>query len=149
MGRRDLFALDSDPSEPDGVTVDSIQGRWLHAQLAASTTRWNVVTFHHSPYSSGPHGGTVSMRWPFKAWGASLVLAGHDHDYERFQIDGMTYVVDGLGGTVFYPMGAPAHGSVTRFNQDAGALFIEADATSLRARFQAVDGHVIDAFTLP
>ncbi|HSZ82761.1 MAG TPA: metallophosphoesterase [Polyangia bacterium] len=144
-----LFALDSDPNEPDGVTVDSIQGRWLHAQLAASTARWNIVAFHHAPYSSGPHGGTVSMRWPFKAWGASLVLTGHDHDYERFQIDGMTYIVNGLGGAVFYPMGTPADGSVTRFNQNAGALFIEADATSLRARFQAVDGHEIDAFTLP
>ena len=143
-----LFAIDSDPSEPDGTTADSVQGRWLQQQLAASTARWKIVYFHHAPYSSGPHGGTKTMRWPFKQWGASLVLTGHDHDYERFTIDGLPYIVDGLGGAVFYPVGAPADGSVSHFNDKAGALFIEADATSLRARFQAVDGHQIDALTL-
>lgn len=143
-----LFALDSDPSEPDGVTADSIQGRWLKRELAASTARWKIVYFHHAPYSSGPHGSNLALRWPYKQWGVSLVLTGHDHDYERFEIDGLPYIVNGLGGAVFYPLGTAIAGSVTRFNENAGALFIEADATSLRARFQAVDGRQIDALTL-
>jgi tartrate-resistant acid phosphatase type 5 len=143
-----LFALDSDPSEPDGNTATSTQAAWLKQNLAASTARWKIVYMHHAPYSSGPHGSTTDLRWPYKAWGADLVLAGHDHDYERFDIDGLPYVVNGLGGAVFYPLGTPAAGSVARFNERAGALFVEADATSLRARFQAVDGRPIDAFTL-
>ena len=143
-----LFALDSDPSEPDGVTADSIQARWLRHQLATSTARWKIVYMHHAPYSSGPHGSTMDLRWPYKAWGADLVLAGHDHDYERFVVDGLPYIVNGLGGAVFYPMGTLAAGSLAHFNETAGALFIEADSSSLRARFQAVDGRQVDALTL-
>jgi hypothetical protein len=88
------------------------------------------------------------MRWPFKEWGADLVLAGHDHTYERIVVDGMTYLVNGLGGAAFYALGAAIDGSVARFNETAGALLIEADAQTLRARFQTVDGRTIDDVTL-
>src|SRR5262249_27441367 len=144
-----FFALDSDSNEPDGISADSIQGSWLKQGLATSRARWKIVGMHHAPYSSGPHGSTEVMRWPYKHWGADLVLAGHDHDYEHFEIDGLPYIVNGLGGAVFYPMGAPAAGSVVHFNQNAGALFIEADANTLRARFRSVDGRPIDALELP
>ncbi len=43
--------------------------------------------------------------WPFKEWGATMVINGHQHAYERIerpstQLDGhsFTYVVNGLGG---------------------------------------------------
>ena len=144
-----LFALDSDPNEPDGISADSIQAAWLRGRLEAAKERWKIVYLHHAPYSSGPHGGTAALRWPYKQWGADLVLAGHDHDYERFSIDGLPYIVNGLGGAVFYPLGTPTDGSVARFNDAAGALFIEADASTLRARFQTSDGRQVDALTLP
>jgi hypothetical protein len=147
-GPAHLFALDSDANEPDGNTAESAQGEWLRRRLAASTARWKIVYMHHAPYSSGPHGGTAALRWPYKAWGADLVLAGHDHDYERLDVDGLPYVVDGLGGAVFYPLGAPVPGSLVRWNTSAGALLVEADATSLRARFQTVDGREVDSLLL-
>jgi hypothetical protein len=144
-----VFVLDSDPGEPDGNTAESVQAVWLRDRLAASRARWKIVTMHHAPYSSGPHGATKAMRWPYKQWGVDLVLAGHDHDYERFDVDGLPFIVNGLGGAVFYPMGSPAAGSVARFNENAGALFIEADAKTLRARFQTVDGRQVDTLQLP
>jgi tartrate-resistant acid phosphatase type 5 len=143
-----VFALDSDSNEPDGITAGSVQAAWLKRRLATSTARWKVVYMHHPPYSSGPHGSTVELRWPYKEWGADLVLAGHDHDYERFDIDGLPYLVNGLGGAAFYAFGATVAGSVARFNESAGALFVEADASSLHARFQSVDGRQLDAFSL-
>jgi tartrate-resistant acid phosphatase type 5 len=144
-----VFALDSDPNEPDGVTADSAQAAWLQRGLADSRARWKIVYMHHPPYSSGPHGSTVSMRWPFKAWGADLVLSGHDHVYEHVVgPDGLHYVVNGLGGATFYAMGSPVAGSVVRFNEAAGALFIEADSETLHARFQTVDGRKVDEVVL-
>jgi tartrate-resistant acid phosphatase type 5 len=143
-----VFAIDSDPHEPDGVTAGSVQAKWLEATLAASKARWQIVYFHHAPYSSGPHGATTSMRWPFKAWGADLVLAGHDHTYERITVGGLPYIVNGLGGAVFYAIGTPVEGSAVRFNETAGALFIEADAKTLRARFQTIDGRIVDELVL-
>jgi hypothetical protein len=143
-----LFALDSDPHEPDGVKADSVQAAWLREGLAASNARWKIVAMHHAPYSSGPHGSTRALQWPYKQWGADLVLSGHDHHYERFQVDGLPYIVNGLGGAVFYPIRGAAAGSAARFNENAGALFVEADATTLRARFLAVDGRQIDQLEL-
>lgn len=144
-----VFAIDSDPNEPDGVTADSAQAAWLRRGLADARARWKIVYMHHPPYSSGPHGSTPSMRWPFKAWGADLVLSGHDHIYEHVVgSDGLHYLVNGLGGATFYAMGSPVAGSVARFSEAAGALFIEADAETLRARFQTADGRKIDEVVL-
>ncbi|HEX3694983.1 MAG TPA: metallophosphoesterase [Polyangia bacterium] len=144
-----LFALDSDPREPDGIDAGSIQAIWLRRALAGSTARWNVVYMHHPPYSSGPHGSSQTARWPYKDWGASLVLAGHDHIYERLTVDGLPYVVNGLGGASFYPLGTPLPESQRRFTGAAGALLIDADATALHARFVAADGRAVDEWTQP
>src|SRR5438105_3897204 len=88
----DYGADDSDEHEPDGPTADAPQGGWLQRALAASTACFKVVYFHHPPYSSGNF-EVPRMRWPFKGWGADVVLAGHDHLYERFEVDGLPYFV--------------------------------------------------------
>jgi hypothetical protein len=144
-----LFALDSMPGEPDGIDAGSTQGAWLQAALAASAAPWKIVVLHHSPYSSGHHGSAEWMRWPFAAWGARLVLGGHDHTYERVERDGLTYVVNGLGGGARYARGfSGLEGSQVFFNADHGAMLIEADAGALRARFATRAVEVIDDFTL-
>src|SRR5690606_31883007 len=93
-----FFMVDSDRKEPDGYTTKSEQASWLRKRLAASTTPFQVVIFHHPAYSSGKHGSYAYMQWPFKEWGADIVLNGHDHNYERLQVNGLTYIVNGLGG---------------------------------------------------
>ncbi len=151
-----FFALDSDPSEPDGITSGSSQATWLRNGLAASPSPWNVVLLHHAPFSSSSgHGSTTALRWPFEQWGADLVLAGHDHTYERVTRDDdgngtpLTYVVDGLGGQARYNFSAtPVIGSQVRYNADYGALFVDATDTTLTARFRTVAGTTPDTFTL-
>ncbi len=144
-----LFALDSMPGEPDGINADSLQAAWLQSELAASTARWNIVVLHHSPYSSGHHGSSTWMRWPFAAWGAHLVLGGHDHTYERIERDGITYVVNGLGGGARYARGFTGlEGSHIFFNADHGAMLVEADQRALHARFVTRAGVLVDTFSL-
>jgi hypothetical protein len=148
-GPLSVFCLDSMPGEPDGWTADSAQAAWLQAELAASQARWKLVAFHHAPFSSGHHGSADWMQWPFAEWGAQLVLAGHDHTYERISRDGITYVVNGLGGAARYAPGmSGVAGSQLFFNADHGAMLIEADAASLRARFATRAVKVIDDFVL-
>ena len=104
-GKAEFFHLNSDKHEKDGYTAGSTQGQWLKNALLASTAIWKIVVFHHSPYTSeityhreGSNSNTTWMRWPFKLWGASLVLSGHAHVFERLQVDGLTYIVNGIGG---------------------------------------------------
>ena len=148
-GPATFFAVDSDPHEPDGVAVDSVQATWLREALAASTSPYKVVYMHHPPYSSGRHGSQVGMQWPYKAWGADLVMAGHDHTYERIRRGGLTYVVNGLGGRRWrYRLGSPVEGSQVRYNSDYGAMRVVMSETEAVFQFVDQEGEVIDRFVL-
>ncbi|HYQ02037.1 MAG TPA: metallophosphoesterase [Polyangiaceae bacterium] len=144
-----LFALDSDPAEPDGYTADSKQAEWLQAQLAAAVAPWRVVFFHHPPYSSSSvHGSTVEMRWPFAEWGASVVYAGHDHTYERLAVDGFPYVVNGVGGNALYELGEPLPESLVRHADVHGLVLVTATPSYFVSRFLDARGEELDVFSL-
>ncbi|MFL5330842.1 MAG: FG-GAP-like repeat-containing protein [Gemmataceae bacterium] len=152
-----FFALDSgdgtrtntDGFEPDGFSSTSVQGQWLHDQLAASTAPWKIVYFHHAPYSSSFFHSSTIMQWPFQAWGASAVISGHDHDYERFNIDGMPYFVNGVGGESFVAFKGPLEpGSQVRYADNWGAMKINADDTNLDLQFISLSGTVIDDYAM-
>ena len=148
-GPVDLFMLDSDQAEPDGVDVGSVQARWLEAELAASKAPWKLVLLHHAPYSSGMHGSTQALQWPYATWGADAVIAGHDHLYERIERDGVVYLVNGLGGHgKRYQFTTPVSGSELRFNEMHGAMRVQATAQELRFEFVRVDGQVVDSRVL-
>jgi tartrate-resistant acid phosphatase type 5 len=143
-----FFAIDGDYREPDGVNANSIQAAWLRDKLADSTSPWKVVYMHHPPYSSGHHGSITWMRWPFQEWGASVVLAGHDHTYERLVIDGFPYFVNGLGGGARYNFKTPLEGSQVRFRDDWGAMLVGATAETMLFHFITVEGLIIDTYRL-
>ncbi|MEJ2300503.1 MAG: metallophosphoesterase [Anaerolineales bacterium] len=143
-----LFALDGDPNEPDGVGASSDQAAWLQSRLADSTAPWKIVYNHFPPFSSGPHGNTDWIQWPFQEWGATAVLAGHDHTYERLLVDGLPYFVNGLGGAAKYNFESPVPGSQIRYNADFGAMLIEASEESLTFQFINRKGEVIDTYDL-
>ena len=138
-----FFALDSDFYEPDGTSSTSRQGRWVQKRLGDSHACWHIVYFHHPPYaSSGKE--TLRMRWPFTRWGVDVVLAGHQHTYERLSNEGVTYIVVGLSGAEIDPLEAPSPFSQTRFNADHGALFGIAEGGRLTFEFRTSAGVLID-----
>jgi hypothetical protein len=145
VGRVHLFAVDSDDREPDGNTATSVQGQWLQAALAASTACHKIVYFHEPPYTSGTgNGASTFMRWPFMAWGATAVITGHEHIYERLQVDGIPYIVNGLGGDSLYQIGTPVPESQVRYNAKFGAMRVVASATSITYELWTVDQEKID-----
>jgi glucose/arabinose dehydrogenase len=148
-GHLHFFALDSDSREPDGVGRSSIQAAWLKERLAASTATWKIVYMHHAPYSSGEHGGTDWMRWPFQEWGATVVLSGHDHIYERIVRDGFPYFVNGLGGSPHrYPFDTKPEGSQDRYRNDQGAMLVEASMEKMSFQFINRKGELIDSYII-
>jgi len=153
-GNVHFFVLDSDPNSghPDGHTFDSIQGKWLEKKLKTSkdnTDNWNIVYFHHAPYTSSSRGSNSEhMRWPFKEWGTDAVLAGHEHLYERLEADGIPYFVNGLGGKSIYSFGAPIKESRFVYNKDYGAMLITTKNHSLWFEFYSRDGILHDKLIL-
>lgn len=147
-GPIDFFALDSDPNEPDGTAPDSKQAAWLKGELKQAHGAWQIVYMHHPPYSSGPHGSTRETEWPYREWGVDLVLAGHDHTYERFAVDGVPFLVNGLGGAQEYEFKQAAPGSLFRYQAKHGAQLAVATKDELRITFVNVDGVHVDEVLL-
>jgi hypothetical protein len=144
-----FFALDSCLPEPDGIRADSIQATWLQQGLAASTSPWNVVLTHYPPYSSGYHGSISWIQWPFAAWGADVVMAGHDHNYERLLVDDILYFVNGLGGqTPRFFKDVPLRQSQFRYNDDHGAMRVTATETEVLFEFYNRLGELIDSYRM-
>ncbi len=144
-----LFVLDSDPNEPDGFTADSVQADWFYDTIAGSDAPWKLVAVHHAPYSSSAkHGSQPQLQWPFAASGATAVIAGHDHTYERLHADGIPYFVNGLGGSSRYRMARALPESVVRYNEGYGAMRIAASERCINFSFFSDANQLIDSLTL-
>lgn len=144
-----FFAINSNSQEPDGVNIQSKQAEWLKTKLELSSSPWKVVFFHHPPFSSGEHGSNAGMQWPFQNWGASAVLAGHDHTYERIVVNGFPYFVNGLGGRSLYTIrSAKVAGSAFAYNRDYGAQLIEATDRTMTFKFYNRAGEELDSYVM-
>jgi len=88
------------------------------------------------------------MQWPFGTWGADAVISGHDHTYERILVAGTVYFVNGLGGRSIYKFNAPVSGSQMRYNDDYGAMRVNADDVAIIFEFISLSGNIIDTYTI-
>ncbi len=89
-----FFALDSN-------YVDEKQLDWIDKELAASGSDWKICFFHHPLYSSGDTHGSADLQRErlepiFLKHGVNVVLAGHEHFYERIKPQkGIAYFIVG------------------------------------------------------
>lgn len=130
IGDITFFFLDSDAPPGD----QTAQRAWVEDALRAaqeqSPDRWRVVVAHRPPFSSGVHGSWEAMQpdagWEFDAWGADIVLSGHQHVYEDVVVDEFHYVTGttGASGTVRECGEVPVEGSQVCI-EGAGALLLE------------------------
>jgi hypothetical protein len=109
---KDYYSFDWGPVHV--ITLDtnadygpgSQQYEFLKRDLVGTSRPFKVFFGHHPTYSSSRHGGTITMQQYlqplFERNGVKLVFAGHDHDYERIVVNGITYVVSGGGGAPLY-----------------------------------------------
>jgi len=78
----------------------SEQYQWLERDLANSDKVWKFVFFSYPPYSYGPVGSKPEARHVhslFVNHGVEMVFSGNDRNYQRFLVDGVTYIVTGGG----------------------------------------------------
>jgi 3',5'-cyclic AMP phosphodiesterase CpdA len=108
LGAWQIVVLNSNCGPAGGCRRGSPQERWLRSVLAGSQTRCTLAAMHHPRFSSGLHGSdeTLVDLWrALSAGGADVVLAGHDHHYERFAPQaGVRQFVVGTGGRSLYPV---------------------------------------------
>jgi len=128
-----------------------VQLVWLVFDLRTNSQPFTIVFFHHPLYSSGHHGNTTLLRmiWKpiFEHFAVDIVFNGHDHDYERSVVNGITYVVTGGGGAPLYDVG---HSPWTMYSEKTNHYCL-LTATSSLLKFEAIkpDGTVFDSFMIP
>jgi hypothetical protein len=109
------FALDSNAS----LLAGSEQARWLEAGIKSLplSVRFVLITMHHPPVADiqkklfvdhNPRQNEIALSKLLEANSKSrarfVVVAGHIHNYERFEQNGVVYLVSGGGGAVPYPV---------------------------------------------
>jgi acid phosphatase type 7 len=131
------------------VRAGSPQEQWLRADLEAHPVVCTLAYWHHPRFSSGvEHGSSRSMRplwWALYDYGADVVLAGHEHNYERFAPQdprgvaeptrGIRQFVVGTGGRSHYSFGNPIANSEVRNDNTHGVLRLTLHATSYSWEF--------------
>ncbi len=148
LGTWHVVVLDSDCGGAGGCGPDSDQGRWLAADLAASTARCTVAIWHIPRFSSGTHGDDKSVAPLWSALysrGVDLVINGHEHDYERFAaqdpdgkadpVRGIREFVVGTGGAALRAIPKIAANSELRASVTHGVIRLVLHPTSYEWAF--------------
>lgn len=110
-----------------------------------------IISLHHPPYSSGAHGSYLGIRRAVhslsKEFGVELVLAGHDHNYERTKsIDGVTYIVAAASGAPIRPVDKQNFSAVLR--TEPHYLLVDVSARNMVARAVNLEGETFDEVVL-
>jgi len=152
VGTWHVVALNSNCNRLD-CAPGSAQLRWLRADLAAHPRQCTLAYWHHPLFSSGFHGDypNVGALWStLQDAGADVVLAGHDHSYERFAPQdaagnadperGLAQFVVGSGGREHRPFQGVGRNSVVRDASTFGVLALTLRPGAFDWRFAAEPG---------
>jgi 3',5'-cyclic AMP phosphodiesterase CpdA len=139
-----FFALESGYMEPEQVA-------WIKKELEGSREDWKIAYFHHPLYSSGGrHGSDIRLREVlepiFLEHNVSVVLAGHDHFYERVKPQqGIVHFVVGSGGKL--RRGNIDQSGITAKGFDTDYAFMVAEIRGDEMFFNTISraGRVIDS----
>ncbi len=129
-----FFSLDSN-------YMDRTQLQWIEKELAASGSDWKIMYFHHPIYSSGgSHGSDIALREQleplFLKYGVDVVLAGHEHFYERLKPQkGIHYFISGGAGKL---RRGDVGGEYTEKAFDQGYHFMIFEIDGDQMHFQAI-----------
>lgn len=160
LGAWHLVALNSNCWAVGGCGAGSPQEAWLARDLAAAAGRCILAYWHHPRFSSGAHGDdpTFDAFWRdlYRA-GADVVLAGHEHHYERFDPQGPAANADpagprqlvvGGGGRNLTAFQAPRPNSAFRDASTFGVLEMTLHPDRFDWRYRAAPaGTVLDSGT--
>jgi len=152
LGGWRVYLLDAECSLTGACGDGRAQLAWLAEDLASRPAACTLAALHRPRYSSGPHGpqGSADGLWRvLAAGGVDVVVAAHDHLYERFarldaegrpSTDGTRSWVVGTGGGELYPTGTPQPGSEASWDRAHGLLELILRPDGYDWRFRAAIG---------
>lgn len=136
LGTWHIIVLNSECKDVGGCQKGSREEKWLSSDLDAHPSHCTLAYWHKPLFSSGAkHGNDPEMRafWiDLYKRGATVVINGHDHDYERFapqdpdgkpdSTRGIREFVAGTGGRSHRPFADPLPTTEVRNADTFGVL---------------------------
>ncbi|MBI2688346.1 MAG: metallophosphoesterase [Acidobacteria bacterium] len=127
---------------------------WIEKEMNGPAAGWKIAYFHHPLYSSGDtHGSSVELRKVlepiFVKHGMSLVLAGHEHFYERIKPQkGIPYFI--VGSSAKLRKGNILRTGLTAKGEDKQNAFMLCEIDKDTFYFQVISsgGTIIDSGTI-
>lgn len=150
-----VVVINSNCGEIGGCGTDSAQGQWLAAELRDNATRCTIAAMHHPRFSTSLHGNNAFMDDIWKILVANqvdVVLAGHDHNYQRFDpmdaagsevSSGPRLFVVGTGGADLYDFFSSNSAIAVRDNSSHGYLDMTLHPASYSWKFMSVPGDTL------
>jgi hypothetical protein len=143
-----FFALDTDEGTSRFFRTkpwSDAQRDWLAGELAKPTNAlWTVVYGHHPIYSDGHHGDSKRLKEKLlpllKTHKVDVYLAGHEHEMQHLEIEGIQYIIAGGGGKDTRRVRGKRSGCAVSAN---GFLELEASKTQLILRLVGIDGQEV------
>ena len=130
---------------------DPAQLRFLRRELRGPS-RCVVAFMHHPRFNAGEHEdeeGKVEPLWRELRGEVTLLLAGHDHNLQRFHpVDGVTQVVAGAGGRERYDVDQEDERLAFSEDDGDGALRMQLRPGRAELRFVSADGKELDRSTV-
>ncbi len=151
-GNAHFVALDSNRPQAEYEA----QKQWLRKDLQEHQKAiWRIVFFHHTIYTcvdkpgrrmeSAERAGRLE---PILREGrVQLVINGHDHDYQRHEAHGITYIVTGGGGAPLYEV-TPDTPFVIKAKMAHHHCELMVNGGTISVRAIQPDGAVIDEFAI-
>jgi hypothetical protein len=140
-----------------GCRKGGFQEAWLREDLLKNRRPCTLAYMHHPRFSSGMNGSTVYLAPLWQTMyelGVDVVLAGHDHHYERFApqnpdgapdpVRGIRQFVVGTGGRSITPFQTILPASEVQDTTSFGVLVLGLTPGGYQWRFQSVPGQPLD-----
>ena len=134
----------------------SAQYLYMQGELTANPTRCAMAVWHHPLFSSGPNGNNPAMRDLYALLhqsGVDVVVAAHDHLYERFgkqdpegrsDAGGIRQFIAGTGGARLYDFVRSSPNSQFRLSAH-GVLRLTLNREDYAWAFIETDGRTADS----
>lgn len=152
-----FFSVDTEQE----LGVDSAQGKWLVEGLGFAKKqpgfRASVVYLHRPWITCGDTGDNPALREAYEPIfienDVKLVLFGHMHGYERFEVPGLTYITSAGGGALLGDVDENADRPTCELREASGnfynATIVEVGPNELRGITKDNEGEVRDEFEIP